>query len=314
MKLSTLLILLSLVYNTLCAPELVRRTYKFRKSSPHLRASADTYNDSKDYLNPRQLQDPGQNDTNSGDLNDNWLLTNTSDLPPLEPGSGIMGKRGKHITQILRTRATKRSVISGPKFRSASAKYLNVAARSKGSIQPDKVKQALNTAPTPQPTTAGSVLTTVHINDEDDFALLLPKNPNELIGDAETDGVAFCTAPGCTYTLPEGFITAAAVTRSPDNSSWIQITGCLETSKLPLSATDDGGQFDVRFPDGAQCTFGGYGASFIEQVEPSANRFCMRCCSEANDQINCNSHQDRSGCPTAIPGIYDFPEKGVSCA
>lgn len=45
----------------------------------------------------------------------------------------------------------------------------------------------------------------------------------ELIGDAETDGVAFCTAPGCTYTLPDGFITAAAVTRSPDNtSSWIQ--------------------------------------------------------------------------------------------
>lgn len=45
----------------------------------------------------------------------------------------------------------------------------------------------------------------------------------------------------------------------------MQITGCLDPSKLPLSPTDDGGQFDVRFPDGAQCTFGGYGASFIEQ-------------------------------------------------
>lgn len=48
----------------------------------------------------------------------------------------------------------------------------------------------------------------------------------------------------------------------------MQITGCLDLSKLPLSPTDDGGQFDVRFPDGAQCTFGEYGASFIEQYVP----------------------------------------------
>ena len=50
------------------------------------------------------------------------------------------------------------------------------------------------------------------------------------------------------------------------------------------------------------------------RVEPSANRFCLRCCSTANDQINCNSHQDRAGCPTAIPGVYDFPDIGVSCS
>jgi hypothetical protein len=44
-----------------------------------------------------------------------------------------------------------------------------------------------------------------------------------------------------------------------------QVTGCLNPSLFPFAAHDDGGQFDVRFPDGAQCTFGGYGASFIEQ-------------------------------------------------
>ena len=32
-----------------------------------------------------------------------------------------------------------------------------------------------------------------------------------------------------------------------------------------VDPSDEGGQFDIRFPNGAQCDFGGYGASFIEQ-------------------------------------------------
>ncbi|KAF8554129.1 hypothetical protein OG21DRAFT_1509272 [Imleria badia] len=92
----------------------------------------------------------------------------------------------------------------------------------------------------------------------------------------------------------------------------LQITGCMDASKFPFADNDDGGQFDVRYPNGAQCTFGGYGASFIEQVEPSANRFCLRCCQSADDQQNCNSHQDRAGCAVAVPGTYDFGE--VSCS
>lgn len=90
----------------------------------------------------------------------------------------------------------------------------------------------------------------------------------------------------------------------------------------------------MRYPNGAQCTFGGWGASFIElcvssvpfrskiwityrwgsRVEPALNRFCIRCCSTPNDQVNCNSHRDRAGCENAIPGTYDFPERGISCA
>lgn len=49
------------------------------------------------------------------------------------------------------------------------------------------------------------------------------------------------------------------------------------------------------------------------RVEPRLNRFCIRCCASANDQSNCNSHQDRLGCMTAIPGTYDFPDLGISC-
>ncbi|KII88076.1 hypothetical protein PLICRDRAFT_111777 [Plicaturopsis crispa FD-325 SS-3] len=122
-----------------------------------------------------------------------------------------------------------------------------------------------NMSPTPAPTGSSSPDTTVYITDEKNFALMLPKNPGEMISDAESDGVAFC-APGnadCTNKLPDGFITAAAFSKSPDNA-WVQVTGCLDSSKFHFAAEDHGGQFDVRFPNGAQCTFGGYAASFIE--------------------------------------------------
>ncbi|KAL6300975.1 hypothetical protein BKA93DRAFT_739537 [Sparassis latifolia] len=174
-----------------------------------------------------------------------------------------------------------------------------------------------NLSPTPAPTGQSTSSTTVHINSGGDFALLLPATPGELISSAESDGVSFCTSdssdPTCSRRMESGFITAAAITRA-DDGSWIQVTGCIDTSKSSLSASDDGGQFDVRFPNGAQCTYGGYGASFIEQVEPSSNRFCLRCCKSANDQENCNSHQDTAGCVTAIPGTYDFPNLGISCS
>jgi hypothetical protein len=167
-----------------------------------------------------------------------------------------------------------------------------------------------NNAPTPSPTGDPDVLTTVHINSEQDFALLLPNKPGELISDAENDGVSYCSQ-GCKNTFPDGFITGSVV-RKADDGSWIQITGCLNTALHSFAKDDNGGQFDVRFPNGAQCSFGGYGASFIEQIEPNASRFCLRCCSSPNDQTNCNSHQDKAGCKTAVPGVYKFGE--VDCS
>ncbi|KAG1731557.1 hypothetical protein EDB19DRAFT_1640768 [Suillus lakei] len=169
-----------------------------------------------------------------------------------------------------------------------------------------------NAAPTPQPTGPSSISTTVHITSVTDFALLLPPGDGELISDAESDGTAYCTdGSGCQNTFPTGFVTGAIISEAGDGS-YIQITGCLDPSKFHFAQDDAGGQMDVRFPNGAQCAFGGYGASFIEQVEPSANRFCLRCCASANDQVNCNSHNDKAGCPVAVPGIYDFD--GVSCS
>ncbi|KAH8985763.1 hypothetical protein EDB86DRAFT_2809999 [Lactarius hatsudake] len=177
-------------------------------------------------------------------------------------------------------------------------------------------RQDLDTRPTPQATGEPSALTTVFINNEKDFALLLPR-PGELVSTAESDAQSFCTpgssSGGCQNIMSDGFITASAFQRAEDNS-WIQVTGCLDPSKMSMDPNDTGGQLDTRFPNGARCTFGEDGASFIELVEPALNRFCIRCCSTANDQVNCNSHRDRLGCENAIPGTYDFPELGINCA
>ncbi|KAJ8486942.1 hypothetical protein ONZ51_g4503 [Trametes cubensis] len=83
-----------------------------------------------------------------------------------------------------------------------------------------------DTRPTPEPTGASSALTTVHIIDEDDFALLLPDRPGELISDAESDGVSYCTPAStdsaCQRRVQDGFIRAAAVTTA-DDGSYIQV-------------------------------------------------------------------------------------------
>ncbi|KAF8069323.1 hypothetical protein FPV67DRAFT_1118355 [Lyophyllum atratum] len=177
--------------------------------------------------------------------------------------------------------------------------------------------EPIDTRPTPEPTGDSSPSTTVHITGTNDFSLILPSKAGELISDAESDGVSFCfpgsESPNCVQQFPDGFITAAAFEASEDGA-YIQVTGCIDPSKFHLDTGDAGGQFDVRYPNGAQCSFGGYGASFIELVEPALNRFCIRCCASSGDQTNCNSHRDRMGCEAAIPGVYDFPDLGVSCS
>ncbi|KAF8551490.1 hypothetical protein OG21DRAFT_1478103 [Imleria badia] len=111
--------------------------------------------------------------------------------------------------------------------------------------------------------------------------------------------------------LSPTFITGAAYSVAADGL-YVQITGCIDASKFPFVDNDDSGQFDVRYPNGAQCTSGGYGASFIQRVEPAANRFRLCYCKSGDDQKNWNSHQDRAGCAVVVPGTYDF--KDVSCS
>ncbi|ETW77728.1 hypothetical protein HETIRDRAFT_420570 [Heterobasidion irregulare TC 32-1] len=113
----------------------------------------------------------------------------------------------------------------------SSTRYLPHATRSQGENQPARRAPTetldADTRPTPQPTGDPSPSTTVHINSEQDFSLLLPDTPGELISDAEADGVSFCapgsTDPHCAKTFPDGFVRAAAISRS-DDGAWIQPT------------------------------------------------------------------------------------------
>ena len=132
----------------------------------------------------------------------------------------------------------------------SSTRYLPHATRSQGKNQPARRAPTetldVDTRPTPQPTGDPSPSTTVHINSEQDFSLLLPDTPGgtscvrhradradirypaatELISDAEADGVSFCapgsTDPHCAKTFPDGFVRAAAISRS-DDGAWIQV-------------------------------------------------------------------------------------------
>jgi len=202
--------------------------------------------------------------------------------------------------------------ISPHKPRAASIRHATRNVHENQQVYPR------DSSPTPAPTGPSQESTTVHITDASNFAILLPKQgSHSSIADSESDAQSYCIGSGCNGlpTLAQGFIAAADVqSGGSGNGRWIQVTGCINPSAMSLNTDDRGGQYDVRFPNGAQCTFGGYGKSFIEQVEPASRRFCLRCCSSENDQTNCNSHNDEAGCVTTIPGKYDFPEDGVSCA
>ncbi|KAG6849237.1 hypothetical protein H0H93_010253 [Arthromyces matolae] len=113
-----------------------------------------------------------------------------------------------------------------------------VSRRSPDTISPSPTVNIMDARPTPDPTGSPSTSTTVHINSGNDFSLILPENPGELIGDAESDGVAFCSPSsdpsGCDgKKFPEGFVTAAAYTASEDGA-YIQVRFVLLTFIHPL--------------------------------------------------------------------------------
>ncbi|THV04191.1 hypothetical protein K435DRAFT_649934 [Dendrothele bispora CBS 962.96] len=232
--------------------------------------------------------------------------------PSLTTGSTL-----HHVPSPVSSERTPVKSTSTPKSKPKSKDKGTKTKESKTHLKQTPSKRE-DPKPTPEPTGASSSDTTVHINDANDFSLLGPSRDKELVSEAESDGVSYCTdgssRKDCSRHFDSGFIRAADMQQSPDGS-WIQVTGCIDPSKFSvLDPADVGGQLDVRFPNGAQCTFGGYGSSFIELMEPAASRFCLRCCSSPDDQENCNSHHDRDGCPVAVPGKYAFPELGVDCS
>ncbi|KAG0144986.1 hypothetical protein CROQUDRAFT_659303 [Cronartium quercuum f. sp. fusiforme G11] len=150
---------------------------------------------------------------------------------------------------------------------------------------------------------------TVDITDENNFCLVVPKKAYTTIGDSENpDGMTvWCRGvktPGSSGTFPSNFWTHVEV-KSPQQDV-IQMTGCIDVYSTDRFRPDDsGGQYDSHGgdgkggnPPGSKCM---QYQHYVEMIEPSSKRACIRCCKNADD---CDVKHDTSGCLKIIPGNY----------
>ncbi|KAF9971059.1 hypothetical protein BGZ73_006036 [Actinomortierella ambigua] len=141
------------------------------------------------------------------------------------------------------------------------------------------------------------------INSPTDFCFFLPPDPKaQTVAEAEDRAVAYCTKEGIPGTtgskvFPPNFIVASHYKKDAA-AGWVQVTGLINPTVYGMSMSDDGGQYDIKAPIGASCV--GY-ASFVNLIEPSSSRFCMRCCKSATD---CNVGISERGCERIVPGQY----------
>ncbi|KAH8554180.1 hypothetical protein BGW37DRAFT_483729 [Umbelopsis sp. PMI_123] len=145
------------------------------------------------------------------------------------------------------------------------------------------------------------------IVDSSNFCIFLPPVGSADVNIADTETYATVRCMGSTPqaigagTLPSGFILSAHYV---ETSAYVQITGQIDPAKAGLNVSDDGGQYDVKAPDGSSCAGWQY---YVNLIEPSGNDYCIRCC---NDTVNCNRGISQAGCARIVPGDYSGP--GVS--
>ncbi|CAG8526026.1 15615_t:CDS:1 [Acaulospora morrowiae] len=130
------------------------------------------------------------------------------------------------------------------------------------------------------------------------YCSFLPPDYGGNIADSESNGVAFCNqAPdGLNVRIfPDNFIRSA---HFATGDGYIQVTGTINRDAYGLSSNDEGGQYDTKAPSGARCV--GY-KNFVNLVEPDAELFCIRCCT---DTSKCDTAHSTYGCRKVIPGDY----------
>ena len=153
---------------------------------------------------------------------------------------------------------------------------------------------------------------TVAIQNATAFCLMLPPQPGQNVGNTEGSSLARCTVPMAEATgsllLPKGFIRSAHFIST---NHYVQVTGQLDRGAYGLAASDQGGEYDSD-PHGSRPGSVCAGAtSYFSYVEPSDNRYCIRCCQSGGD---CDSSQDLVGCLSRMTGNYGpgFTQNGQS--
>ncbi|KAI8970455.1 hypothetical protein BDF20DRAFT_797655, partial [Mycotypha africana] len=139
------------------------------------------------------------------------------------------------------------------------------------------------------------------VKDATDFCVFLPPkdSTDRIISNTEWNANAFCMgdtplAVGADK-MPDGFILSAHYVKT---DLYVQITGQMDYTKANLVGTDEGGQMDVKAPDGSSCAGWQY---YVNLIEPVSNTYCMRCC--VSMKI-CNRGISEKGCAHIIPGDY----------
>ncbi|KAG0379353.1 hypothetical protein BGX24_000769 [Mortierella sp. AD032] len=147
------------------------------------------------------------------------------------------------------------------------------------------------------------------ITSADSFCTMLPGYgvypvaPNEGCASVYCYGAASKLGPP----MPKGYILSANYAVSPNNS-YVQVTGCIDSSVWGQTPTDEGGQMDSHgWPYSCQ----GW-KKFVSLIEPASNTYCIRCCSEDNN-VDCNTSISTKGCWNVVPGLYQMADGSV-CA
>lgn len=138
---------------------------------------------------------------------------------------------------------------------------------------------ALATAALLHHVAAGGAPITLELVDATNFCTFLPPADSEDRNIARTEykAEAFCmgSTPNANAAgkIADGFIQSAHFVATDD---YIQVTGQIDPVKMNLDPNDEGGQYDIVMPVGAQCA-GGW-KHFVNLIEPSSRTFCLRCC------------------------------------
>ncbi|KAF5359152.1 hypothetical protein D9756_002980 [Leucocoprinus leucothites] len=121
-------------------------------------------------------------------------------------------------------------------------------------------------------------------------------DPHVNIGDSEHPGgmQSFCSAPArdndSQGVLPEDFWSESEYkwARGPQGGKYVQLTGCIRPETIDrLNRNDGGGQYDSSGGEGGRgnprdSVCAGFN-HYIEIIEPSQKRACIRCCEDFDD-------------------------------
>ncbi|KAF9399618.1 hypothetical protein BGX21_005921 [Mortierella sp. AD011] len=148
---------------------------------------------------------------------------------------------------------------------------------------------------------AGGFHNVTEINADGSFCTMLPPYGVNNVAINEACANSYCfdgkyTNSSTHLVGPSDFILSSHYVANTTNS-YVQITGCIDSSKWGLSPTDEGGQMDSH---GWKYTCSGY-KKFLSLLEPATNTFCIRCCNGDNVDSDCNTTGSSTTAAAANP-------------